>query len=119
MTNWGAKIPDESLEELQERLREVDDDGKAVTRLFTAIADKQGSSPAEIEETYGIFRKNLYLWLGRIEEGVSMTRCTTNRDLGDRRNLPGSNAPNSKKCFTNCLKTPGTREFGHGRRDPP
>lgn len=68
MTNWGEKIPDVSLEELQEKLREIDDDGKAVKRLFTAIAYKQGSSPAEIEETYGISRKNVYLWLDRIEE---------------------------------------------------
>lgn len=68
MTNWGEKIPDVSLEELQEKLREIDDDGKAVKRLFTAIAYKQGSSPAEIEETFGISRKNVYLWLDRIEE---------------------------------------------------
>ena len=68
MTSWGGKIPDVTIEELQEKLREIDDDGKAVKRLFTAIAYKQGASPAEIEERYGISRKNIYLWLDRIEE---------------------------------------------------
>ena len=68
MTSWGGKIPDVTIEELQEKLRAIDDDGKAVKRLFTAIAYKQGASPAEIEERYGISRKNIYLWLDRIEE---------------------------------------------------
>jgi len=34
---------------------------------LTAIAYKQGQSPAEIEETFGISRKNVYLWLDRFE----------------------------------------------------
>lgn len=68
MARWGRKIPDTSLEELQEKLGEIDDDGKAVKRLFTAIAYKQGNSPAEIEATYGISSKKVYQWLDRIEE---------------------------------------------------
>lgn len=68
MTGWGEKIPNVTLAELKERLGRTDDDGKAVKRLFTAIAYKQGLSPAEIEETYGVSRKNVYLWLDRIEE---------------------------------------------------
>jgi transposase len=67
MTEWGGKIADITLEELQEKLAETDDDGKAVKRLMTAIAYKQGKSPAEIEETYGISKKNVYMWLDRFE----------------------------------------------------
>ncbi len=68
MTQWGAKIPATSLEELKEHLVEEDDDGKAVKRLFTAIAYKHGQSPAAIEEMYGIPRQNVYQWLDRIED---------------------------------------------------
>ena len=68
MTKWGAKIPETSLEELKDYLVEEDDDGKAVKRLFTAIAYKHGQSPAEIENRYGIPRQNVYQWLNRIEE---------------------------------------------------
>jgi transposase len=67
MTEWGGKIPGITLEELQEKLAETEDDGKAVKRLMTAIAYKQGQSPAEIDETFGISRKNVYLWLDRFE----------------------------------------------------
>jgi len=34
---------------------------------MTAIAYPQGQSPADIEETYGISRKNVYMWLDRFE----------------------------------------------------
>jgi len=67
MTEWGGKIAEITLEELQKKLAETDDDGKAVKRLMTAIAYKQGQSPAEIEETYGISKKNVYIWLDRFE----------------------------------------------------
>lgn len=68
MTEWGGKIPDFTVDELQEELAETDDDGKAVKRLLVAIAYKQGQSPADIEETFGISRKNVYQWLDRFEE---------------------------------------------------
>lgn len=68
MTNWGGKIPDLTVAELQAKLAETEDDGKAVKRLMAAIAYKQGQSPAEIEETFGISRKNVYEWLDRFEE---------------------------------------------------
>lgn len=68
MTGWGEKIPEISLDKLQRSLCETDDDGKAVKRLFAAIAYKQGISPAEFEETFGISKKSVYLWLDRIEE---------------------------------------------------
>lgn len=68
MTQWGAKIHETPLGELQEHLVEEDDDGKAVKRLFTAIAYKHGQSPAEIEEMYRIPRQNIYQWLDRIED---------------------------------------------------
>lgn len=68
MVKWGEKIPNEELDELKQRLREIDDDGKAVKRLISAIAYKQGFSPAEIEETFGLSKKNVYLWLDRIED---------------------------------------------------
>mgnify|MGYP006298125843 CR=1 FL=1 len=68
MTEWGGKIPDLSVEDLQEKLAEIDDDGKAVKRLVAAIAYKQGQSPAEIEETFGISEKNVYMWLDRFED---------------------------------------------------
>lgn len=68
MTQWGGKIPDISVEELQAKLAETDDDGKAVKRLIAAIAYKQGQSPAEIEATFGMSKKNVYLWLDRFEE---------------------------------------------------
>lgn len=68
MTEWGSKIPDITVEELQETLAETGDDGKAVKRLMAAIVYKQGQSPADIEETFGISRKNIYLWLDRFEE---------------------------------------------------
>lgn len=68
MTEWGGKIPDLTVEELQAKLAETDDDGKAVKRLLTAIAYKQGQSPADIEETFGISKKNVYEWLDRFEE---------------------------------------------------
>lgn len=68
MTEWGGKIPDITVEELQETLAETDDDGKAVKRLMVAIAYKQNQSPAEIEETFGISEKNVYLWLDRFEQ---------------------------------------------------
>ena len=63
-----GKIPDLTVEELQAKLVETDEDGKAVKRLLTAIAYKQGQSPAEIEETFGISTKNVYVWLDRFEE---------------------------------------------------
>ncbi len=68
MTEWGGKIPDITVEELQEKLEETEDDGKAVKRLVAAIAYKQGQSPAEIEKTFGISEKNVYLWLDRFEQ---------------------------------------------------
>lgn len=68
MAEWGGKIPDVTVEELRSKLVETDDDGKAVKRLMSAIAYKQGQSPAEIEETFGISRKNVYVWLDRFEE---------------------------------------------------
>lgn len=68
MTEWGGKITEITVDELQEKLEETEDSGKAVKRLMTAIAYKQGQSPAEIEETFGISRKNVYLWLNRFEE---------------------------------------------------
>lgn len=68
MTQWGSKIPETSLEELKDYLVQEDDDGKAVKRLFTAIAYKHGQSPAKMEELYGIPRQNVYQWLDRIEE---------------------------------------------------
>lgn len=67
MTEWGSKLQNVTADELRERLVETDDDGKAVKRLFTAIAYKQGRSPADIEATYGISRKTVYRWLDRIE----------------------------------------------------
>lgn len=67
MTEWGGKIADITVEELQDKLAETEDDGKAVKRLMTAIAYKQGKSPADIEETYGISKKNVYMWLDRFE----------------------------------------------------
>jgi transposase len=68
MIGWGEKVPNLTVNELQEELIETDDDGKAVKRLLAAIAYKQGQSPAEIEETFGISQKNIYLWLDRFEE---------------------------------------------------
>ena len=68
MTEWGEKIPDLTVEELQSKLAETDDDAKAVKRLMVAISYKQGQSPADIEETFGISRKNVYVWLDRFEE---------------------------------------------------
>jgi len=53
MTEWGGKIPDLTVEELQSKLADTEDDGKAVKRLMAAIAYKQGQSPADIEETFG------------------------------------------------------------------
>ena len=35
---------------------------------MAAIAYKQGKSLAEIEETFGFSKKNVYLWLDRFEE---------------------------------------------------
>jgi transposase len=35
---------------------------------MVAIAYKQNQSPAEIEETFGISEKNVYLWLDRFEQ---------------------------------------------------
>ena len=67
MTDWGGKIAGITLEELQQRLAETDDDGKAVKRLMTAIAYKRGQSPAEIEATFGISSGNVYQWLDRFE----------------------------------------------------
>lgn len=68
MTGWGGKIPDVSVDALRTKLAETDDDGTAVKRLMTAIAYKRGQSPADIEETFGISRKTVYLWLDRFEE---------------------------------------------------
>ena len=68
MTEWGGKIPDLTIAELQAKLADIEDDGKAVKRLIAAIAYKQGQSPAEIEETFGFSKKNVYLWLDRFEE---------------------------------------------------
>lgn len=68
MTGWGKKIPDLTVDELQSKLANTDDDGKAVKRLMAAIAYKKGQSPAEIEKTFGISRKNVYEWLDRFEE---------------------------------------------------
>ena len=42
MTEWGGKIPDLTVEELQSKLAETDDDAKAVKRLMVAISYKQG-----------------------------------------------------------------------------
>ncbi|AKH96617.1 IS630 family transposase [Halanaeroarchaeum sulfurireducens] len=68
MTKWGEKINDISIEELQEKLASVDNDAKAVKRLMVAIAYKHGTSPADIEDMYGISKKNVYQWLDRFEE---------------------------------------------------
>jgi transposase len=68
MTEWGGKIPDWTVEELQQELADTADDGKAVKRLMVAIAYKQGQSPADIEETFGISRKSIYQWLDRFED---------------------------------------------------
>lgn len=68
MTGWGEKIPDLTVEDLQSKLAETDDDGKAVKRLMVAIAYKQGQSPGDIEDTFGISSKNVYVWLDRFEE---------------------------------------------------
>lgn len=66
MTNYGTKIPDVSAGELRERLSEVTD-GKAVKRLFVALAYKHGDAPRDIERRYGIPRSRVYQWLDRIE----------------------------------------------------
>jgi len=68
MTEWGGKIPGLTVEELQTELAEIENDGKAVKRLMAAIAYKQGQSPADIEETFGISKKNVYEWLDRFED---------------------------------------------------
>lgn len=34
---------------------------------MSAIAFKQGKSPAENDETFGISKKNVYMWLVRFE----------------------------------------------------
>lgn len=68
MTGWGEKIPELTVDDLQSKLAETDDDGKAVKRLMVAIAYKQGQSPADIEEKFGISTKSVYLWLDRFEE---------------------------------------------------
>lgn len=68
MKGWGEKISDLTVDELQSKLADTDDDGKAVKRLMAAIAYKQGQSPAEIEDTFGISEKNIYVWLDRFEE---------------------------------------------------
>jgi transposase len=68
MTGWGEKIDEISVEELRSKLAEVDDDGKAVKRLVAAIAYKQGQSPADIEESFGFSKNNVYEWLDRFEE---------------------------------------------------
>lgn len=68
MTRWGEKIGEMTVDELRSKLAEVDDDGKAVKRLVAAIAYKQGQSPADIEETFGFSKNNVYEWLDRFEE---------------------------------------------------
>lgn len=68
MTEWGGKLPHTTVEDLQEKLAETDDDGKAVKRLVAAIAYKQGHSPDEIEELFGFSRNNVYVWLDRFED---------------------------------------------------
>lgn len=70
MTENGEKIPDISVERLQEQLAREKDDAKAVKRLFVAIEYKKGRSPAEIEERYGIPRQTVYNWLDRFEAGT-------------------------------------------------
>lgn len=68
MTEWGGKLPHTTVEELQEKLAETDDDGKAIKRLVAAIAYKQGHSPDDIEELFGFSRNNVYVWLDRFED---------------------------------------------------
>jgi transposase len=68
MTGWGEKIDEITVGELRSKLAEVDDDGRAVKRLVAAIAYKQGQSPADIEETFGFSKNNVYEWLDRFEE---------------------------------------------------
>lgn len=69
MTNWGGKIPETTIADLQTTLEEIDDDGKAVKRLVVALAYKHGRTPAEIEDTFGFAEKTVYEWLDRIEDG--------------------------------------------------
>ena len=68
MTQWGGKLPHTTVEELQAKLAETDDDGKAVKRLVAAIAYKQGHSPDDIEELFEFSRNNVYVWLDRFED---------------------------------------------------
>lgn len=68
MSGWNDKISNVSVEELKEKLRAIDDDGKAVKRVFTAIAYKNGDSPYEIQKKYGISQSSIYGWLDRIEK---------------------------------------------------
>lgn len=68
MTEWGGKLPEITVDELQSKLAETDEDGKAIKRLVAAIAYKQGNSPADIEETFGFSKDNVYVWLDRFEE---------------------------------------------------
>lgn len=69
MTGNGEKIPDISVDQLQEQLATENNDGKAVKRLFVAIEYKKGRSPAAITERYGIPRQTVYNWLDRLEVG--------------------------------------------------
>jgi len=75
MTEWGRKVPDLTVEELQQKLADPGDDGKAVKRLMVAIAYEQGQSIADIEETFGISRKSIYQWLDRVKRVIGEELC--------------------------------------------
>ena len=62
-----AKLENTSIEELREKLAEVDDP-KATKRLMLAILYKQGPSVPMIAEWYDMRAETIYSWFTQIEE---------------------------------------------------
>lgn len=67
MTGWGDKIAGVSVEELKDHV-EVNKETKPIWRIVAAIEYKNGLSPAEFQDKYGISESNVYNWLDRFEE---------------------------------------------------
>jgi transposase len=67
MTGWGEKIAGVSEEELKNHV-EVTKETKPIWRIVAAIEYKDGLSPSEFEEKYGISDSSVYTWLNRFEE---------------------------------------------------
>ena len=57
MTEWGGKLPDITINKLQSKLAETEDDGKAIKRLVAAIAYKQGEFAGRYRGNVRIFEE--------------------------------------------------------------